>query len=363
MVMGKLRYILALISLFFLNLRGFWGSMFGAETLMITLFINFLLLIAIDYSKLNVKFFFIFVFLTPLLLYNRAALFLVNLALFVYLLQGYSIKKIALVNFSALILSYVTIRLFQEMGFIQMTVNTLYAHGKGVVHTFGFNNPNAFAFFYFNVITNLYVVVKGLKMESFFTILLLFLSVIFYDQCQSRTMLGAVIILFLMHWLMKLHIFGEKVKYIIGIFPVLFVGIAFFFIRNIDNYLAVDIFASGRLSIYSEIIKGMGKQNWLLGVSLPEGPMDGALFMLLFTGGIVTLLFFLWVFYKTVVFNYRSISLYLPVIVAVLFYGFFENAFAAVNGISIVFWILICDSLKNNQSIGVNFKYNNRLNY
>ena len=62
MVMGKLRYILALISLFFLNLRGFLGSMFGAETLMITLFINFLLLIAIDYSKLNVKFFFMYKF-------------------------------------------------------------------------------------------------------------------------------------------------------------------------------------------------------------------------------------------------------------------------------------------------------------
>ncbi len=363
MVMGKLRYILALISLFFLNLRGFWGSMFGAETLMITLFINFLLLIAIDYSKLNVKFFFIFVFLTPLLLYNRAALFLVNLALFVYLLQGYSIKKIALVNFITLILSYVTIRLFQEMGLLQITVNTLYAHGKGVVQTFGFNNPNTFAFFYFNVITNLYIVVKGLKMESLFTVLLLFLSVIFYDQCQSRTMLGAVIVLFLMHWIMNLHILGEKVKYIIGVFPAFFVGITFFFIRNIDNYLAVDVFASGRLSIYSEIIRGMGKLNWLLGVSLPEGPMDGALFMLLFTGGIVTLLFFLWVFYKSLVFNYRSISLYLPVIVAVLFYGFFENAFAAVNGISIVFWILICDSLKNNQSIGVSLKYNNRLNY
>ncbi len=244
------------------------------------------------------------------------------------------------------------------MGLLQITVNTLYAHGKGVVQTFGFNNPNAFAFFYFNVITNLYIVVKGLKMESLFTVLLLFLSVIFYDQCQSRTMLGAVIVLFLMHWIMNLHILGEKVKYIIGVFPAFFVGITFFFIRNIDNYLAVDVFASGRLSIYSEIIRGMGKLNWLLGVSLPEGPMDGALFMLLFTGGIVTLLFFLWVFYKSLVSNYRSISLYLPVIVAVLFYGFFENAFAAVNGISIVFWILICDSLKNNQSIGVSLKYN-----
>lgn len=361
--MDKLRYILALISLFFLNLRGLGGSMFGAETLMITVLINFLLLIAIDYSRLNRHFFFIFVFLTPLLLYNRAALFLVDLALFVYLLQGYSIKKIALINFFTLILGYVTIRLFQEMGFLQMTVNTLYAHGKGVVHTFGFSNPNTFAFFYFNIVTNLYVVVKGFKIESFFTIILLLLSIVLYEQCQSRTMLGAIVVLFLMHWIIKYHVLGEKVKYIIGVFPTLFVGIIFFFIRDIDSYLAVDIFASGRLSIYSEIVKGMGKQNWLLGVSLPEGPMDGALFMLLFTGGIVTLFFFLWIFYKTLVFNYRSISVYLPVIVAVLFYGLFENAFAAVNGIAVVFWILICVSLKDNQLVDVSFKQNNRLNY
>lgn len=345
MVMDRFKHILALISLIFLNVRGFLGSMFGTETLMITLFINYLLLIAVDYTRLKRYFFFMCLFLTPLLLYNRGALFLVNLALFVYLFRDYSVKKIAIVNALTLILTYVTIRLFQEMDFLQTTVDVLYSHGKGVLHTFGFNNPNAFAFFYFNVVTNLYVVVKGLKMESFFTILLLFLSIIFYDQCQSRTMLGAVVVLFLMHWMMKFHILGEKVKYVIGVFPILFIGVVFFFIRDIDNYLMVDIFSSGRLGIYADIINGMGKLNWLLGTSLPDGPMDGALFMLLFTGGIVTLLFFLWAFYKTLVFNYSSISPYLPMIVAVLFYGLFENAFAAVNGISVVFWILICGFL------------------
>ncbi len=69
-------------------------------------------------------------------------------------------------------------------------------------------------------------------------------------------------------------------RYCVAFLPVLFFLVNFYLIANLSDFKDIDVLTSGRLGIYDGVLGMMTKLNWLIGVQLPDGPMDGSLWML-----------------------------------------------------------------------------------
>lgn len=93
-------------------------------------------------------------------------------------------------------------------------------------------------------------------------------------------MLIGSIVLILVHFMVKWRIFKKWMRYCVAFLPVLFFLVNFYLIANLSDFKDIDVLTSGRLGIYAGVLGMMTKLNWLIGVQLPDGPMDGSLWML-----------------------------------------------------------------------------------
>lgn len=339
--MESFRLSLCVFSLCLLNVRTFVGGIGDNDTLILTLTINLLLLLAIDYSHYLKKFLFVGL-LFPIMIYNREILALLDILLCVYLFRKFPIKTLAFINLSLLLIGFLFLTLLRELDILTINQEIWYLTGKGAARTYGFNNPNTFGGFIFSLIVNAYIIFISFKRNSLLVLFLLWIAIISYNYCLSRMMLIGSIVLILVHFMVKWRIFKKWMRYCVAFLPVLFFLVNFYLIANLSDFKDIDVLTSGRLGIYAGVLGMMTKLNWLIGVQLPDGPMDGSLWMLFFTGGITGLLFFFVNFYFSVTRCFKELYIYFPVILAVLVSGFVENTFSSVGGVSIIFWLLVC---------------------
>lgn len=339
--MKSLRLLLCILALCLLNIRTFIGGIGDTDTLFLTLTINLLLLSAVDYSHYLKRFLFIGL-LFPLIVYNREILALIDIVLFIYLFRDFPIRTLAFINLSLLLIGFAILTLLKELDIVTVNQEVWYLTGKGAARTYGFNNPNTFGGFIFSIIVNAYIVSLNFKRNFLFILLLLLVAVVSYNYCLSRMALMGSIVLVLVHFMVKWKLLKKWMRYSIALLPIFFFLVNFFFVVKVTDYKDIDVLASGRLGIYAEILGMMSKLNWLIGIRLPDGPMDGSLWMLLFAGGIAFLLFFFVNFYLSITRCFQELYIYFPVILAVLVSGFVENTFSSVGGISIIFWLLVC---------------------
>ena len=267
---------------------------------------------------------------------------LLDIFLCVYLFRKFPIKTLAFINLSLLLIGFLFLTLLRELDILTINQEIWYLTGKGAARTYGFNNPNTFGGFIFSLIVNAYIIFISFKRNSLLVLFLLWIAIISYNYCLSRMMLIGSIVLILVHFMVKWRIFKKWMRYCVAFLPVLFFLVNFYLIANLSDFKDIDVLTSGRLGIYAGVLGMMTKLNWLIGVQLPDGPMDGSLWMLFFTGGITGLLFFFVNFYFSVTRCFKELYIYFPVILAVLVSGFVENTFSSVGGVSIIFWLLVC---------------------
>ena len=339
--MKSLRLFLCVLALCLLNVRTFVGGIGQNDTLLLTLSINLLLLLAIDYRHYLKRFLFVGLLL-PLVAYNREVLALVDILLCVCLFRNFPLKTLALINLSWLLLGFLVVTLLQGLDILTINQEVWYLSGKGAARTYGFNNPNTFGGFVFSAIVNAYIVLQGFRRNFLPVLFLLLLAAVAYDYCLSRMLLVGAVVLVLVHFTVKWKILRKWMRHCMALLPLLFFLVNFYLVANLSDFKEIDILTSGRLGIYAGILESMTKLNWLIGIHLPEGPMDGSLWMLLFTGGIGGLLFFFVNFYLSVTRCFEELYIYFPVVLAMLVSGFVENTFSSVGGASVVFWLLVC---------------------
>lgn len=339
--MKSFRLFLCVFALSLLNLRAFIGGIGQNDTFLLTLSINLLFLLGIDYRHYLKKFLFVGV-LFPLVVYNREILALIDILLCVYLFRNFPIKILAFINLSLLLLGFLILTLLRGLDLLTVNQEVWYLTGKGAAQTYGFNNPNGFGGFVFTMIVNAYIVFLCFRRNLLPVLFLLLMAVVTYNYCLSRTLLVGTVVLVLVHFMVGWRVLKKWMRYFIALLPILFFLVNFYLVVNLSEFHEVNVLTSGRLSIYAGILDTMTKLNWLIGIPLPEGPMDGSLWMLLFTGGIVGLLFFFVNFYFSVTRCFEELYIYFPAILAVLVSGFVENVFSGISGVSIIFWLLVC---------------------
>lgn len=326
----------ALLSLLFLNVREILGF-FQIETLWLTILLNFLLVIIIDYRYVKKELFGI-IFIGPLVIYNKEILSIIDIMLYVYLLRDFSLQKIASLNLIVQVTALCFTGLLHILGVLQS--NVVYMP-KGEAYDFGMSNPSTLGFWVYMMIINLYLLFSR-KNRYLFPLFFLIISVVVYNYCRARSVFIGSIVLFIFHYLVIFKIIKPFHRYMLALLPIFIYSVFFYVIFNIDDYLWLDAFVTRRFSIPADIIGNMSFIEYFIGIRLPESePMDSSFMMILFNGGIGFLAFFVYKYYVSIVKYFNSIYYYLPVIISVLACGVIENFFSSAKSVSIIFWLLI----------------------
>lgn len=317
--------------------RGFLGWI-GIETIIFTILINLGIIFSINYTKVNTAFLLV-PFLCIMLVVNRQILGIIDLIAMCLILKNESIKKLALIYLCGIILFVPVWMALLGNGLLENL--RFFDPKKGEFFSYGFTNPNGLGMLGFHIACCCFILLspRRLFLSAFLTLIL---SQVFYYFSASRTPWIGGMVLAATTLMLEFNCIKKWMKYPIAFFPPFITCLCLYISKNIDNYFELNFLVSGRFSIYSSILNNMGLLNWIVGTPLPEGEaMDGSYMMLLFSGGIVTVILFCFLIYRIMIKYYGQIFFYLPFLLSILACGVMENTFSSCRGLSVMFWSLL----------------------
>ena len=348
--------MLYLIWLPLIPLRGLLEGYFGYETLVFTVFLNlvlmldfFLVVLQENFKVRKIVFFLLLA--AVIVLFNKAALSLLDIVVAVYILRYVRLERVIKLMAGV---SFFYLCVFCSLYFFEINQNVEVIMPKGVAYSLGFNNTNtASAFFMLNImVISLYLY----NIKKLYSFLLLPVLYIIYELTLGRTSFYAELVFYISVILLFAPPI-RKVRLLYKLFPILLFS-SLLILTNLSNhYSAIDAVFTTRFSIYSNLLGMMQPINYLTGLAIPEGqPMDSSFFDLLFAGGVTYLLLFFYlynIYYKNSIKN--NDFHYMPFILFMLATGFSENTFSSFNILSIIFFKILYDSaysgLNNRQGI------------
>lgn len=337
--------MLYLIWLPLIPLRGLLAGYFGYETLAFTIFLNFVLMLDFFLVILQENFkvhkiVFFLLIAAVIVLFNKAALALLDIVVAVYILRYVRLERVIKLM-AGVSLFYLCF--FYSLYFFEIKQNVEVTMPKGVAYSLGFNNTNtASAFFMLNImVVSLYLY----NVKKIYSFLLLPILYVIYKLTLGRTSFYAELVFYISAILLFAPPI-RKVRLLYKLFPILLFSTLLILTNLSNHYSTIDNIFTTRFSIYSNLLDIMQPTNYLTGLAIPEDqPMDSSFFALLFDGGITYLLLF---FYLYNVYYKNSIKSndfhYMPFVLFMLATGFSENTFSSFNVLSVIFFKILYDS-------------------
>lgn len=338
--------LFARLAYIILCFRGYFSGIIE-DTLAITLFLNLIIVCAIDYRHVR-KAFFIFAALSLLTVYNKDVLALIDILALIYVLRGTPLSYLTKVN-AVVLTIYTCIWLF----LLQTRVlrDELMVMPKGVAHCMGYENPNQFGMLGFYIIASLFLILPRKWKILVFLVIPLINEAFFHLSVARTPWLGGYVIMIVI-LLSSLRLLRPFLRYFIGILPIFIFGALIYFAKQLPQYPELDIIFTTRFSNYANLLNSMSPLNWIIGTHQIKGIIvDSSYFMILCSGGIMCIILFFGAFYKAIVKRWNYLSPYLPFLIATLAIGVGENAFSSANALSFIFWYLIFEYGKRQKTI------------
>lgn len=212
-------------------------------------------------------------------------------------------------------------------------------------YNFGFNNPNTFSMFFFSS-TMCFLLLFRKSIGKIIDIVFIFLSFLVFKITGCNTLIVCTFLLYIVYFLIK-HIHFKFVMYFCLMLPVLVTLILTYLALNVKNFLFIDVFLTGRLSLYNTLFSHSNFFGVIFGnpyfITTNKITLDNAYFGLIFIGGIISFLIFLHFYFKFVKSSFENKRWFpLSIVITYLFYGIMESVFTNILLFpNFVFWILI----------------------
>ena len=212
-------------------------------------------------------------------------------------------------------------------------------------YTFGFKNPNTFAMFFFSSMICFLLLFRK-QFGKIIDLIFIVLSTVIFVVTGCKTLIICTVLLYFSNFLIK-HIHFKIVKFFCIVFPVLVTLLLSFLALHVKKFLFIDLFLTGRLSLYNSLFSHSNFWGIILGnsclITENEITLDSAYFSLIFSGGIVSFIIFLKVYARFIKNSFEQKDwLLLSVIVTYLCYGIMESVFTNILLFpNLVIWILI----------------------
>ena len=212
-------------------------------------------------------------------------------------------------------------------------------------YTFGFKNPNTFAMFFFSSMICFLLLFRK-QFGKIIDLIFIALSALVFVITGCKTLIICTVLLYFSNFLIK-HIHFKIVKFFCILFPLLVTLLLSFLALHVKKFLFVDLFLTGRLSLYNSLFSHSNLPGIILGnsrlITKNSITLDSAYFSLIFSGGIVSFIIFLKLYANFVKNSFeRNDWFLLSVIVTYLCYGIMESVFTNILLFpNLVLWILI----------------------
>ncbi len=332
----SLNKLFAKFSFLVLCLRGYFSGILG-DTLIITLFLNFIIALSINYRSVR-KSFFIFASLSILTVYNRDVLALIDILAIIYCLRGCKISFLFRINACVLFFYVLTWFILLGLGFLR---DQLMIMPKGIAHCMGYENSNQFGMLSFYIVSSLFLITSK-KWRIASLLLIPLVNETFFNLSIARTPWIGCYVLLLVSILSYTNIIRRSFRFFIGLLPV-FIFIALVYLAiHISQYPELDLVFTTRFSNYANLLSNFSVINWIIGFPQRNGIIiDSSYFMILCSGGAACVVYFWWKYFDAIVNRWEALYQYLPFIISMLAIGIGENIFSSANALSLIFWFLI----------------------
>lgn len=268
-----------------------------------------------------------------------------------YSLRFTSINTILRANLCSQIFMFIICSFLLKMGLLFDYVIT---KPHGLAHDFGYGNSNTFAQYYIYFIITVYLIMYK-QWKTFLKFLIVLLSVIMYYYTQARSIILVTSLLLLSLFLHERFLRTVITSKISVTLSILLIPLFFYLITlNAFSEQLSDITSNRSLYLLS-VINEMSLNNFVYGMETPEGIIiDNVFMLLLLFGGLGSLLFVIYNYYKIMTSSNYPIQ-FLVVLFTIFLYGFTESCFLNpfISG-TYLFWILIIGNkslIKNNEHI------------
>lgn len=341
------QYIIAVTVIFLVNCRYVFCNLFDIPSFPLTIIITLLLLLGINYKKVDKKELALVLLLVVISALNPSAISILSFVLCCYVFCR-KYDDLIMINFFIITGMLLLSIIFYKLG---MTHDVFIINQYKEGHSLGFKNPNSFSLYVFSFLITLYVLAPRKYIIPFY-FFMVFISIITFLFSGSRTTLFGVTVLILVDGL--IHVLPKSIfksKILLYFYPILLCGLSIYFCLEWRNFGLLDVLLSGRLSIMGSIIDKISPFQFLVGFPWPsDEAQDNAYITMLSSGGLAAL----WIYfsyYKRYVRVLKVIGLSsLPLIFSILLTGLTEYVFVGLNMISITL-ILTVKKLINHAEV------------
>lgn len=332
-----------------LCLRGYFSGIMD-DTLIITLFLNLVIVCAIDFKHIY-KDFFTFATLSLLTIYNRDVLALIDILALIYVLRNTSIRFLIRVNAIILLIYFCVWGMLMATGTLPDKIMVM---PKGIAHCYGYENSNQLGMLGFQIISALFLLSKG-KWKILVFISIPLINELFFSWSISRTPWIGGYVMMLIMFLSAIKLIPSSMRYFVALLPLIIFGCLIYFAKNLLMYPDLDTIFTTRFSNYAKLLTIMSPINWIVGFPMGQNIIiDSSYFMILCSGGIGCVILFWWNYVKAIIIRWNFLYPYIPFIIAMLANGVGENSFSSASGLSLIFWFLIFNYGKTRYSYKLN---------
>lgn len=306
----------------------------GYDVMIISLLFNALILIALNYKKLNILSLFSFYYIL-VSIYNFTAIAVFDIIIISNLIREINIHKLAFINVMMITMFIGCLYFMSMMGIIN---SEEWISSKGTATSLGLNNPNALGIWFYYLIVNMRLSLIKRPNFMFFVVIVIITYFAFGLSYSRTTLLGSLIfiILVFLNDRKGIKLNNKIIEYSPLLLFSLILLVTFVIAKALPE---IDLVFSYRFSIYLKLLSDMSVSDIFMGYRVPEGQaMDNAFLMLLFEGGSISI-FLLIVYFRKM--TQRYTSSYMPFLLSMLLVGLAENTFSVPSTTSILFWSMI----------------------
>lgn len=226
-----------------------------------------------------------------------------------------------------------------------------------IFYNFGFNNPNTFSMFFFSSMICFLLLFRK-PLGKIVDIIFIFISFLVFKITGCKTLIICTVLLYFVLFVIR-HIHLKFVMYFCYMLPILITFLLTYLAINVKKFLFVDVFLTGRLSLYNTLFLHSDFLGVIFGNSIlitdNEITLDSAYFGLIFIGGIVSFLVFLYLYFNFIKSSFENKNWFeFSVVITYLAYGVMESVFTNILLFpNLVFWLLILhiEPIQKNKNI------------
>lgn len=347
------RDISVFLLLFFLNLKFAFITIVQDRNFAVDMIVYVLLIVAFDYTRLRNKYINLFLILLPFTIihFSEFKLNVLMPLIVAHAVGGIKFRKYLWMNF--LIMGGTIAVMYFNFGEGKNMAGYTWGMTRRTRMSFGFNHPNVVSLYYYCFIINGLLMLyfsKLKKLVPFYLILAAPVIYFIYDKTGGRSFIFAACTFYIAYgyyYIRNLLKKSYRVKftgYLLLVLPFIMILVTVYFAMNFEEYQHLNKVLSRRLYYYNKLLSGLDPMSFLFGTdAYRDIIIDSSYLHLLFEGGIIFFLFFVY-FYCVSVFRMGEDNQWvlMAVIFSFLIYGMMETLllYSMLIGTNL-FWVIL----------------------